>query len=311
MRHPLTTAWAESPLQLLGVLEHAALRGAAAEHPDGIAVIPRSGDVQLARTVDAAEAAGVPELARLGIDRPLLPVGRFRADGRWIIGDPFSGQVQARLARVEPSTLVLVDDGAITRHLAALLASGSPLLRPGAPAPALRRSLGATTTRTLLRLAAEGRLTVTTYLPPEEQAVQRLRGIGAIVQHHDFAWTRSAGQAAQGIPTAHRIVLGTAAVADGRRSVAEHLGWLREIARHGPLSYLPHRREPARVLRALAVERNVHLRPANLPVELALGGASRPLDIVSSPSSAIETLERVLAGSGSRIRLDPIPVLTP
>ncbi len=310
MRHPMTTAWAESPLQLLGVLEHAAMAETAAEHPDGIAVIPRSGDAQLARTVDAAELAGAPALARLGIDRPLLPVGRFRAEGRWIIGDPFSGQVQARLARVEPSALTLVDDGAITRHLAALLATGSPLLRPGAPAPALRRSLGATTTRTLLRLAAEGRLHVTTYLPPHEQAVERLRGVGAIVHHHDFAWTRGAGQAAQGIPTAHRIVLGTAAVADGRRSVEEHLGWLRGIARTGPVSYLPHRREPVRVLRALELERHVHVRPATLPIELALGGTTRPLDIISSPSSAIETLERVLAGTGSCIRLDPIPVLS-
>ena len=129
------------------------------------------------------------------------------------------------------------------------------------------------------------------------------------MRHHDFAWTRAAGSGAHGIPPGNRIVLGTAAVADGRRSVEDHLLWLRAIARLGPLSYLPHRREPARVLRALAGERYVHVRPAALPVELALGGTTRALDIVSSPSSATETLERVLAGTGSSIRVDPIPVV--
>lgn len=308
MPQPCTTAWVESPLQLLGAVEHAALTA-----DDGrrrIAVLPRAGEAQLERTAEIVHERGLPAGIAIGIERRLLPWVRFAPSAEWLVGDPFSGQVQARLARAVPRRLTLVDDGAITRRLAALLADGHPLLRPsrrkGDRVPALRRTLAATTTRTLRELAGEGRLDVTTYLAPDDPAVLALTALGALVRHHDFAWTRANGFAAADVPPGRRIVLGTAAVADGAVPADEHLAMVVALARSGPLAYLPHRRESEWLLRVLERERHVSVVPARVPVEFALGGATRPLEIVSRPSSALETLERVLAGTGSRILLaDP------
>lgn len=306
---PCTTAWVESPLQLLGALEHAALTAAERDQP--LAIVPRAGDSQLERTADAVHRRRMPPATAIGIERRLLPWARFRAGGDWLVGDPFSGLVQARLARAVPERLVIVDDGAITRRLARLLSAGEPLLRParraGEPVPGLRRTLGATTTRTLLALAAEGRLEVTTYLDPADPASGLLGGLGAVVRHHRFAWTRDQGLEARAVPLDHRIVLGTAGVADGRVDPDDQRRFVAELARPGRVAYLPHRREPSWFLSALARERHVVVVPAEVPIELALGGASRALDIVSRPSSALETLPLVLDGTRSRILLaDPL-----
>ncbi|GAA1692138.1 hypothetical protein GCM10009792_10070 [Microcella alkalica] len=306
---PCTTAWVESPLQLLGALEHAALTADERDQP--LAIIPRAGDPQLGRTADVAHAREMPRATAIGIERRLLPWPRFRAGGDWLVGDPFSGLVQARLARAVPERLVIVDDGAITRRLARLLDAGEPLLRPagreGESLSGLRTTLGATTTRTLLALAAEGRLEVTTYLDPADPASGLLGGLGAVVRHHRFAWTRDQGLEARAVPPDHLIVLGTAGVADGRVDPAEQRRFVAELARAGRVAYLPHRREPGWFLRAVARERNVVVIPAHVPIELSLGGASRALDIVSRPSSALETLRLVLDGTRSRILLaDPL-----
>ncbi|KRF33682.1 hypothetical protein ASG83_07230 [Yonghaparkia sp. Soil809] len=306
-----TTAWVESPLQLLGALEHAALTVDERDQP--LAIVPRAGDTQLERTAAHVHDRGLPQAAAIGIERRLMPWHRFAAGAEWLVGDAFSGLVQARLARAVPDRLVLVDDGAITRRLARLLGAGEPLLRPARAAAdgpnGLRRALASSTMRTLRALAAEGRLDVTTYLPPADPAVASLLELGARVRHHRFAWTREHGLAARDVPEGRRIVLGTAAVADGLIEADEQSGLVRRLAREQRLAYLPHRREPEWFLRALARERHVEVVPAAVPVELALAGALRPLDVVSRPSSAIETLSVVLEGTGSSVRLaDPAPV---
>ena len=48
--------------------------------------------------------------------------------------------------------------------------------------------------------------------------------------------------------------------------------------------------------------------PALVPIELALAGTPRPLDIVSPPSTAAETLLIVLRGTGSTVRRDTLDV---
>ena len=310
MPRPCTTAWVESPLQLLGALEHAALTEGERERP--IAIVPRAGDAQLERTATLVhERGGEPEGVGIGLERRLLPWHRFAAGGDWLVGDAFSGLVQARLARAVPERLVLVDDGAITRRLARLLAAGEPLLRPdrrpGERVPGLRRTLAEATTRTLRALAEEGRLEVTTYLDPGDPAVALLEGLGAAVRHHRFAWTRAHGLAARDVPAGRRVVLGTAAVADRTATPDEQRALVLALARAGRIAYLPHRREPEWFVRALARERHVDVIAPLVPVELALGGAARPLDIVSRPSSALETLQLVLEGTGSRVLLaDPL-----
>jgi hypothetical protein len=255
----------------------------------------------------------MPQSTALGIERRLLPWARFAAGADWLVGDPFSGLVQARLARAVPERLVLVDDGAITRRLARLLHEGEPLLRParrpGEQVSGLRRTLGATTTRTLRALAAEGRLDITTYLDADDPAASVLADLGAIVRHHRFAWTRAHGLAGRAIPVDHRVVLGSAGVADGSIEPDDQRRFVASLARAGRLAYLPHRREPDWFLRALARERHVVVVTADVPIELALGGTRRALDVISRPSSALETLHLVLEGTGSRILLaDPLAV---
>lgn len=311
-------AWVESPLQFLGVLEHAALPprdlSASSMPIQSIVVHPRAGDAQLESTAAALhhdlERSGWLPHVEVSLERRVIPAGRFVEDGSWILGDPFSGQVQARLARAVPGELVLVDDGAITRHLADLLVAGKPLLRPGAgrgrsPFTPLRRSLAEGASRVLRHAATQGRLEVTTYLAQDDPAVQQLRSIGARVRSHRFDVTRAHGRAARAVPEGAIVVLGTAAVADGTATAAEHLDWVAAIARRQPVAYAPHRREPAWMLRALSRLARVTLLSAPVPIELALAATRRPLTVVSRPSTALETLELVLRGSGSTIEFVP------
>jgi hypothetical protein len=318
-------AWVESPLQLLGALEHAALARAVDPSERGprggeVIIVPRAGDAQLERTAalldarcaeedrGARRAGGLPVSIR--VDRRLMPRGLFRSAADWIIGDAYSGLVQQRLESAEPAQLTIVDDGAITRRLARQLQEGAPLLRPVAPRllGAARERLAARTTVRLRSLAAQGRLRVTTYLDDDDEAPGLLRALGAEVVTHRFDRTRALGMRAAAVPPAARIVLGSAGVADGIASSDAALERLAALAAEGPVAYFPHRREPRWFLQVAARLRTVRVMPALVPIELALAGTPRPLDIVSPPSTAAETLPIVLRGTGSTVRRDTLDV---
>ena len=306
-----TTAWVESPLQLLGALEHAALEQATFGGTVALTIIPRSGDAQLEHTATqlAERAARDGEVrARIMLDRRVMSWGVFATGTPWLVGDAYSGHVQVRLDRAEPSALTLVDDGAITRLLAEQLSAGTPLLRPRPPRllPRMRRELAARTTRRLLALAAEGRLAVTTFLPQSDPAVVRLLGLGAMVTTHRFEVTRRWGERAMAVPTDARIVLGTARVADGLDDPSVALERIARLARSAAVAYLPHRREPAWFLRAAGRLRDVVVVAPRQPIELALAGTARPLDVITAASTASETLPIVLRNTGSTIRLEPV-----
>lgn len=303
------SAWVESPLQLLGALEHAALsRGAG--NDAAITIVPRGGDAQLEHTAShlADRALALPAVrARIALDVRMIPAARFAADTAWVIGDAFSGQVQARLDRAEPSTITIVDDGAITRLLARQLVHDAPLVRPRAPRllGALRRELASRTTRRLRALANDGRLSVTTYLPDDDEAVAQLRQIGATVITHHFDVTRLLGERAVGVPRGARIVLGTAHVADGLTDAGAELQRIATLARSSAVAYLPHRREPAWFVTAVGRLPETTVVTASLPIELALAGSERALEIITAASTAAETLPIVLRGTGSTVSPEP------
>lgn len=301
-----TTAWVESPLQLLGALEHAALAD------EGVlSIIPRGGDAQLEHTAaHLAERLQVDDVprARIRLDRRIMPRRDFAAGRPWLVGDPYSGQVQVRLDRAEPSLLTLVDDGAITRLLAEQLRRGEPIARPRVSrlVPALRRELARRTTQRLLALAAAGRLSMTTYLSEHDPSVATLRAVGVRVTTHQFDVTRRWGDRARAVPPSARIVLGTARVADGLVDASLELQRITELARSGAMAYLPHRREPHWFLTAVERTPDVVVIAHRLPIELALGGVERPLEVIAAPSTAAETLPIVLRGTDSTVRLDTI-----
>ena len=68
-----------------------------------------------------------------------------------------------------------------------------------------------------------------------------------------------------------------------------------------PVTYLPHRREPAEALERVARIPGVRVQRLDMPVELALAGIGRPLEIRSLLSSTLTTLPIVLAGTGSTV----------
>lgn len=298
-------AWVESPLQLLGALEHAAL-ACVGGSGSTMTIVPRGGDAQLERTAGhLAERVRSDSTvdATIALDMRIIPRSRFTAPSHWLIGDAFSGQFQARLDRVTPDALTIVDDGAITKLLAQNLAAHTPMLRPRAPRlfAGMRRDLATRTTRHLRGLADAGCLFVTTYLSADDEAVARLRSVGAVVTTHHFDVTRRWGARATGVPRDALIVLGSARVADGLADAGAELNRIFELARRGPIAYLPHRREPDWFVTAVARLPRTAVVEARLPIELALGGTERALTVVTEPSTAAETLPIVLRGSGSTV----------
>ena len=299
------SAWVESPLQLIGALEHAALTCAAGTGRT-MTIVPRGGDAQLERTAShlAERVRSDPTFdARIALDVRMMPRARFTGRSHWLVGDAFSGQFQARFDRVSPATLTIVDDGAITRLLAQHLGAGAPMLRPRAPRlfSGMRRELATRTTRRLRELADAGHLFVTTYLGADDEAVAQLRSVGASVTTHHFDATRRWGERATAVPHDARIVLGTARVADGLADAADELQRILERARRGPIAYLPHRREPDWFVTAVRRLPQTIVIDARLPIELALGGAERPLTVITGASTAAETLPIVLRGTGSTV----------
>ena len=292
-------AWVESPLQLLAVAEYAAV------HDRRVAVAFRLSGPQMTSTAQELLARG----ARFTTCAPYfgVPWSLLARTRDWIIGDGFSGQFRAAMSTLGSRSVTLVDDGSMTVHLARALAGTTGYTRPGAAESRAKTVLGGLTRDRLMRLAARERLSFfTSYASAPAVAALGLRGVG--IEQNAFAWTRAN---ARPIELPHRrVVLGSAAVTDGVISRDRYLAWVVGLARRSPLSYLPHRRESAEQLDWISLLPGVELVRTGLPVELVLAGSPEPLELVTLNSTAAVTLERVLAGTGSRIRSTLTPSAT-
>ena len=289
-------AWVESPLQFVAAAEYAAA------HDRRVSVAFRLTDPQMTSTARELLDRGAPFThcaPYYGVPWALL--ARHRD---WIVGDAFSGQFRAALSTLGARSVVAVDDGVITVSLARALLGATGYHRPGQRESRLRVVLGGLSRERLLRLAARDRMTLFTVFS-DDAAVAALPAHGITVETDELAWTRATARPA---PLPHpRVVLGSAQVADGILPLESYLGWLADVARQGPVSYLPHRRESAELLEWVALLPGVELVRTALPVELVLAGHTEPLEIVSLTSSAATTLRHVLAGTGSVIRTTSIP----
>ena len=285
-------AWVESPLQLVAAAEWAALQ----EQPVVVAV--RIGSAQMASTAEELLARG----ANFAECVPFygIPFALLSQHRRWAIGDGFSGQFRTAASLLRPSGVTLLDDGALTIALADALLERTGFTRPGHHESALSTLLGGHARHRMLTLARREQLEISTAFSLGDERLTALADRGIRVRPHRLEWVRRTARPIE-VP-GNRVLLGSARVVDGILPLDNYLAWVAREAAAGELAYLPHRRETAEVLEAVAAFPGVTVFDTGLPIELVLAGAQDPLEILSLPSSAMTTLAHVLAGSGSTIR---------
>ncbi|WP_344244975.1 hypothetical protein [Isoptericola hypogeus] len=293
------TALVESPLQLLGAIEaHAAGHAGTRTRVRARADVPT-----LAASVGAVHTLGLPA----GLDVDVAPAPRHLPDGVVVVGDPFSGAFQTALVRTPrpPQRLVVVDDGLATLDLARRMATGSALVRIGAPAGPLRYGLGSLAARRLRRIADAGRLTLCTTLPLDPALRARLHDLGVEVLEHRFEWLRSRPQA--DAPPEPTVVVGSALVADGLLHADRYAAWVRGVAADGPVRYVPHRRHDPLVSALLERLPGIVVDAPGAPVEIRLRGLRPGQRVVMLPSTSAITLSRLLAGGGVTVTPHAVP----
>lgn len=285
-------AWVESPLQLIGAAEWAAAHRV---------TVPVAGRLtaQMSATADALLARG----ARFRDLEPYLgvPFSLLARHGHWLVGDGFSGQFRLAASALRPHRVTFLDDGAHVIAYADALLGRRPYSRPDVAERGLTTLLAPLAHETVLRRAAAGRAEFFTAFDLGPDRMDALGDRGLAVRRHRFDWTRATAPAAPEL--GRRVVLGSALPVDGRMTMTDYAAWVTEAASHGPVVYLPHRREPREQLSAIAAIAGVTIRETELPVELVLAGAARPLDIRTLASSTATTLPLVLAGTGSTVRV--------
>jgi hypothetical protein len=274
--------WVESPLQFVAAAELAQERGVR------LRVVFRLGP-QMSQTAAELLARG----AAFGACEPYvgIPWAELRRAEEWIIGDGLSGQFRLAAAVLRPRAVTLLDDGTMSLRLAAGLAGLDEFERPEQPRGRLRRVLGELTRDHLLRLAGSGRLAFFSVFGAERPEFAAVAALGVRLRANRFAWTRRTARPPR-LP-ARRVLLGTSRVADGLLGREEHHAQVARFAARGDAVYLPHRREPAAEVAAVARIPGVTVVEPGLPVELFLAGVDG-LEIASSGSSADTTLGRVL-----------------
>ena len=285
-------AWVESPLQLVAAAEWAA------RQPQPIVVAVRIGSAQMAATAEELLARG----AAFAECVPFygIPWGLLSRHSTWAIGDGFSGQFRMAISVLRPRSLTLLDDGALTIALADALLERTGFTRPGQHESALSTLLGGRARSRMLSLAMRERVEISTAFALGDDRLTALADRGIRVTPLRLDWVRRTARPIR-VP-GNRVMLGSARVVDGILPVEDYLSWVSKEAAAGELAYLPHRRETAEVIDAVAAIPGVSVFDTGLPIELVLAGATEPLEVLSQPSSATTTLAHVLAGSGSTIR---------
>lgn len=275
--------WVESPLQFVSAAELAAERGVRMRVVFRLGPqMPETAAELLAR--GASFASCVPYVG--------IPWAELARASEWIVGDGLSGQFRMAAAVLRPRAVTLLDDGAMSLHLASALAGHVAFERPEQRSSGLRGVLAGLARDHLLRLAGTSRLEFFTMYAPDEPPFAAAAGLGVRLRANRFAWTRRTARPPQ-LP-GRRVLLGTARVADGLLDAAEHRAEVARFAASGPAVYLPHRRESAAEVAALRGIPGLTVLEPQLPVELFLAGLDG-LEIRSSGSSADTTLARVLA----------------
>jgi hypothetical protein len=285
-------AWAESPLQLVGAAEWAAAHGRR---------VPVAGRLtpQMSETADELIARGAPFgpcEPYLGIPWTLLAQHRH-----WLVGDGFSGQFRLAASVLRPRRITFLDDGANALAFADALTGRRPYARPGVDERGLTTRIVPFALEQILGRALAGQVDFFTAFRFGQERSAALAELGARIGDHRFEWTRRTARP-YSTTTAGRVLLGSARPVDGRMPLTAYLDWVRAEAVAGPITYFPHRREPASQIAAVTAIPGVVISRLEVPVELALAGATERLEVMTLPSSTTTTLPLVLRGTGSVIR---------
>ncbi|MGP4112904.1 hypothetical protein ACTWP5_18590 [Streptomyces sp. 4N509B] len=293
-----TLAFAESPVQLLNILEwaHTASPGAFT-----VVILPPQGTAsrgQLRRMASIARDSGCRVLwreARGGAVTPsralaalAAPLRRAR---RLVIGDPFSHYLQLLLSMARRCDVVVVDDGTATMEFTAQLGRGERLVRwhRGAPRGPRAALFAPVARRAVARLTpAKGRsVEVFTVMPVQAPP-------GVTVTENTFAWTRS--QFGPPDLTGGADMVGTSLVETGVLDEDRYVRAVTGLARaHGITRYFAHRKESAEKLGRLTVEAGLTIVRPDLPLELVARCGPIGSSILSFPSTVVHTLPRVLS----------------
>lgn len=306
---PNTLALVESPVQLLHVIEWCSWHQT---RDLQVAVLsPREGHgrVQLAAMRRIAERSGLkvvwldPRLSWGGSLWAWLELRRRASKvERVLVGDPFSGLIQAILTTARIGKVVVVDDGTATIDFADLLVANVPLsrwaVRHGKLARLARGGLAKRTTRFFTRLGSDA-LEVFTVMPVE------LDG-RAEVTRHSYNWTRTTF----GPPQVEDqvTVIGSSLVESGLFTEEAYVSAIRETMRtlgadRG--TYISHRRESADKLARLAAATGLSVISSEVPLEIELRRGQVGRTIVCFPSSPAYTLPLVLSDTEVQLKVLP------
>ncbi len=284
-------AWVESPLQLIAAAEWAATQD------EPIVVALRLSGNQMAGTAEELLARG----ARFAECVPFygIPWQLLSRHRNWAIGDAFSGQFRLAASVLMPRKITLLDDGAMTTAVADALLETTGYMRPGQHESALATLLGGRARDRMLRMARRERVEIATAFPLGESRLRGLADRGIRVRPHRLDWVRATARPLD-IPN-DRVLLGSARPVDGLLPMPQYLAWVAAEAALGDVAYLPHRRETAEMLEAVAAIPGVEVYDSGLPVELVLAGTDHALEVITLPTSAQTTLAHVLADTDSVI----------
>lgn len=302
---PDTVALVESPAQLLHVLEWCHAEDAAAQ--TRVVVLAPTDPATVDQLWAMAEYAleeeielewHAPRLSAAAGLRALAQVRRSVATARrLVVGDPFSGLIQALLPfarRVRD--VVVVDDGTATLEFASQLAHREPLTRWHGGGGPLRAPL-AQFARNFFCGARLRLFTVMTVTAVPQSRIER----------HGYHWTRRRF----GPPRMLRgtDVVGSSLVETGVVAVEPYLDAVAELAGHAGAAgrYFAHRREDPGKLGRLAARTGLRVVRPRVPLEIELRRGPVASCVASFPSSVGYTLPLVLAGVGSRIAVQPLP----
>lgn len=303
-------ALVESPAQLLNAIEYGHLKGILST----LQVVVLANGVernrqQLRAMADLASDASI-EVAwvepRTGPGRRVTAaagVRRTMARARTlVIGDPFSGLVQALLLTLpKRAPIAVVDDGTSTMDFVDRVAQARPLLRWDRPPDRVGALLRERLARAAGRCfdAAAGPIEVFTLWPT--RPVPHLT-----VLDNDYAWLRERFPAPQ--VTSGVDIVGTSLVESGIVEPEALISGLAELTRDtGAGTYYAHRREAPEKLAAISARTGLRIVHPELPLEVTARRGPVASTVLSFPSSVTRTLPRALQGSGVTVTMIPIP----